>query len=158
MAHNRVCKKRSTYSVLVQNDLFVPKYGFNAIGHIALLCYSYNLNTWAHKRKATWWNHAIFHRSFRHTEILVLSWWNLISPRYFWFHQELTRFTKSQPISPRLNLFHQDIFDFAKIFSISPRVHPFHQVRISPGFSPIWVDPINSIDIKKRNQFTKYSE
>ena len=57
------------------------------------------------------------------------------------FHQDNSDFTKSQPISPRSNQFHQDIFDFTKIFSISPRVHPFHQVRISPRFSPRWVDP-----------------
>ena len=59
----------------------------------------------------------------------------------FIFHQDISDFTKSQSISPRLNQFHQDIFDFTKIFSISPRVHPFHQVRISPRFSPRWVDP-----------------
>ena len=87
--------------------------------------------TWAHKIQTTCKDNAILHRSFRHTEILVLSWRNIISPRSFWFHQESTHFTKSPSISPRLNLFHQDIFDFTKIFSISPRVHLFHQVRIS---------------------------
>ena len=120
-------------------------------------CDSYNLMTWAHKIQTTCKDNAILHRSFRHTEILVLSWRNIISPRSFWFHQESTHFTKSPSISPRLNLFHQDIFDFAKIFSISPRVHPFHQVRISPRFSPRWVDPlfltVNTQDFKTNPLF-----
>ena len=77
---------------------------------------------------STWWNISILRRSFRLTDnlYLVLSLYN---------------FTKIFLISPRVNSFHQESILFTKIFSISPRVYPFHQVRISPRFSPRWVDP-----------------
>ena len=83
-------------------------------------CDSYNLMTWAHKIQTTCKDNAILHRSFRHTEILVLSWRNIISPRSFWFHQESTHFTKSPSISPRYFWFRQDFFDFTKSPPISP--------------------------------------
>ena len=92
-------------------------------------CDSYNLMTWAHKIQTTCKDNAILFRSFRHTEILVLSWRNIISPRSFWFHQESINFTKIEPISPRYFWFRQDFFDFTKSLPISPS-------EISSRFSP----------------------